>query len=90
MRSQATISALALVTSVNAFWRMPCRSQTGVGRLDPIMDPGEISDHVHTISGGGGMSNPTCCWSLLTDFCGRLRLQCQLRDPQRHRLVHVV
>ncbi len=55
MRSQATLTALALVSSVSAFWRMPCRSQTGVGRLDPIMDPGEISDHVHTFSGGGGM-----------------------------------
>ncbi|KAK1825341.1 hypothetical protein LTR12_000142 [Friedmanniomyces endolithicus] len=54
MRSQATLTALALVSSVSAFWRMPCRSQTGVGRLDPIMDPGEISDHVHTFSGGGG------------------------------------
>ncbi|TKA69267.1 hypothetical protein B0A55_08110 [Friedmanniomyces simplex] len=55
MRSQATLTtALALVSTVSAFWRMPCRSQTGVGRLDPIMDSGEVSDHVHTIHGGGG------------------------------------
>ncbi|KAK4953835.1 hypothetical protein LTR10_008439 [Elasticomyces elasticus] len=54
MRSQATITALALVSSASAFWRMPCRSQTGVGRLDPIMDSGEVSDHVHTIHGGNG------------------------------------
>ncbi|KAK3679925.1 hypothetical protein LTR78_000302 [Recurvomyces mirabilis] len=54
MRSQATFTALTLVGSAAAFWRMPCRSQTGVGRLDPIMDAGSISGHVHSISGGGG------------------------------------
>ncbi|KAK3073794.1 hypothetical protein LTR53_004318 [Teratosphaeriaceae sp. CCFEE 6253] len=59
MRSQATLLALALVSGTTAFWRMPCRSQTGVGRLDPIMDPGEISDHVHTIHGGGGFGFET-------------------------------
>lgn len=51
-------SVLALVLLLTghaaAFWRMPCRYQTGLGRLDPIMDPGEISAHVHTITGGGG------------------------------------
>jgi hypothetical protein len=58
MRSQATILAL-LVSSVSAFWRMPCRSQTGHGRIDPIVDPGDISAHVHTIHGGGGKSQPS-------------------------------
>lgn len=58
MRSQAAIVALTLVSSVSAFWRMPCRSQTGKGRVDPIMDPGEISSHVHTIHGGGGKHVP--------------------------------
>ncbi|KAK4539720.1 hypothetical protein LTR36_010431 [Oleoguttula mirabilis] len=54
MRSQAAIVALTLVSSVTAFWRMPCRSQTGKARIDPILDYGEISAHVHTIHGGGG------------------------------------
>ncbi|KAK5137794.1 hypothetical protein LTR08_007366 [Meristemomyces frigidus] len=54
MRSQAAFIGLTLVSSVAAFWRMPCRSQTGVGRVDPIMDPGQIAGHVHTIHGGGG------------------------------------
>lgn len=37
----------------HAFWRLPCRGRTGVARLDPIVDPGEISDHAHAIHGGG-------------------------------------
>ncbi|KEQ86420.1 hypothetical protein D6C98_09612 [Aureobasidium pullulans] len=46
------VSALTLAGSADAFWRLPCRGRTGVGRLDPIMDPGEVSDHVHVIHGG--------------------------------------
>lgn len=44
-----------LPTFTSAFWRLPCRGRTGVARLDPIVDPGEISPHVHVIHGGGGM-----------------------------------
>ncbi|KAF2859727.1 hypothetical protein K470DRAFT_277476 [Piedraia hortae CBS 480.64] len=53
MRSLLRI--LALAGGANAFWRMPCRSQTGHGRLDPIANPGEVSPHVHTFHGGGGL-----------------------------------
>ncbi|KAJ5586753.1 uncharacterized protein N7459_002518 [Penicillium hispanicum] len=43
----------------NAFWRLPCRGRTGLVQLDPIVDPGKISSHVHTVHGGGnfGMSS---------------------------------
>lgn len=54
MKSIAIASALAYAGSVSAFWRMPCRSVTGYGRLDPLVNPGSISDHVHAITGGGG------------------------------------
>lgn len=43
----------------NAFWRLPCRGQLGVARLDPLMDPGEVASHVHTIHGAG--SKQTHC-----------------------------
>lgn len=49
------VSALTLAGSADAFWRLPCRGRTGVGRLDPIMDPGKVSDHVHVIHGGNSM-----------------------------------
>ena len=53
MRSAQAATAFTLVSNVAAFWRMPCRSRTGLARMDPLMDPGEVSDHVHTIHGGG-------------------------------------
>lgn len=37
-----------------SFWRLPCRGQSGIGRLDPIMSPGKISSHVHVIYGSNG------------------------------------
>jgi hypothetical protein len=49
------VSALSLAGSADAFWRLPCRGRSGVGRLDPIMDPGHVSDHVHVIHGGSSM-----------------------------------
>lgn len=51
--SKLAVGVLAGVGGVDAFWRMPCRSRTGLARLDPLMDAGVISDHVHTIHGGG-------------------------------------
>ena len=53
MKSVHAAAALTLVSGASAFWRMPCRSRTGLARMDPLMDPNEISDHVHSIFGGG-------------------------------------
>lgn len=39
-----------------SFWRLPCRGQSGIGRVDPLMDPGVPGAHVHTIAGGNGES----------------------------------
>ncbi|KAF2403118.1 hypothetical protein EJ06DRAFT_320608 [Trichodelitschia bisporula] len=35
-----------------AFWRMPCRSFPDYVRIDPIISPGQFSDHAHLIVGG--------------------------------------
>lgn len=40
--------------SVHAFWRMECRARSGVGQVDPLMTPGEVSPHAHVIHGSGG------------------------------------
>lgn len=50
-------ATFAFASSVAAFWRMPCRSQTGYARIDPLVDPGSVSDHVHAITGGGSTSD---------------------------------
>lgn len=45
----ASVAAFAGVA--DAFWRLPCRGTSGVGRMDPIADPGKLSNHVHAIHG---------------------------------------
>ena len=50
-------SVLSLTGGAQAFWRMPCRSRTGLARIDPIMTPGEVADHVHAIHGGNSESS---------------------------------
>lgn len=57
MKQTVAVTALALAGSANAFWRLPCRGRTGLGRIDPIMDANTISDHVHTIHGGNSKSH---------------------------------
>lgn len=59
-----TISArLVLVTylcaTVEAFWRMPCPGRLVLERVDPIISPGKVSGHVHTVSGGSGFGFST-------------------------------
>lgn len=47
---------VALVTPsiVSAFWRLPCKGNIVVQRADPVVNPGQLSTHVHTIFGGNG------------------------------------
>ncbi|KAH8203824.1 hypothetical protein TruAng_002001 [Truncatella angustata] len=40
-----------LAADVDAFWRLPCSSPVMVERADPIMDPGVVSTHAHTVMG---------------------------------------
>jgi hypothetical protein len=49
------VVALSL-QQVAAFWRMPCGNFDGTFRIDPIVNPGEPSDHAHTIHGSTGVS----------------------------------
>jgi hypothetical protein len=46
--------ALALAGSSDAFFRMSCPGRVVRDRIDPIVAPGKIAGHVHTISGGSG------------------------------------
>ncbi|KAI5271288.1 hypothetical protein E4T47_05393 [Aureobasidium subglaciale] len=52
--SASALSILALASSASAFWRMPCPGRISTERLDPIVAPGGVSGHVHTISGSNG------------------------------------
>ena len=44
----------SLAGPVSGFWRMSCPSSLLAARMDPIIDPGKVSGHVHTIAGGSG------------------------------------
>jgi len=46
------LAALAVPTS--AFWRLPCTAPIVTERADPIISPGAVSGHVHSIMGGNG------------------------------------
>ena len=51
----AIVTALALyIINVLAFWRLECEGSIGLARLDPLMSPGSVGDHVHSIKGGSG------------------------------------
>ena len=54
----ALLHSLALlgvaVAPAAAFWRLPCKAPIVVERADPIVVPGQVSNHVHTIMGGNG------------------------------------
>jgi hypothetical protein len=44
---------------VAAFWRMPCNVFNGVYAMDPLVCPGSIAPHVHTIAGSGAFGTNT-------------------------------
>ncbi|KAI9819673.1 MAG: hypothetical protein M1832_003907 [Thelocarpon impressellum] len=50
--------ALGVVASLagpaSAFWKVPCAAPIVVERADPIVNPGAVAGHVHTIMGGNG------------------------------------
>jgi len=54
--SAAALSILAFAAPSAAYWRMPCPGRVVTERIDPIIDPGQVSGHVHTVSGGNGLN----------------------------------
>lgn len=59
MRAQAIGACIAslVVTLTSAFWRLPCKGNLVVDRLDPLVNPGQLSGHVHTVMGGNAFSS---------------------------------
>lgn len=69
--SASALSILALASSASAFWRMPCPGRVATERLDPIVSPGKVAGHVHTISGSNvSLSIALSETSVLTNFPG--------------------
>lgn len=56
LTSTALGLAALLASPVTAYWRMPCPGRVLTERIDPIVNPGAIASHVHTVSGGNGFN----------------------------------
>ena len=56
-KSTSAVALLSLLTSqADAYWRMSCPGTLFEGRIDPIVNPGETSSHVHIVLGGNGFA----------------------------------
>lgn len=57
MRLTLVLATLAAAASpALAFFRLPCGPPLVVERVDPIISPGAIAGHVHTVAGGSAFS----------------------------------
>ncbi|KAB8304086.1 hypothetical protein EYC80_005425 [Monilinia laxa] len=65
---KATILA-GLASSVDAFWRLPCRGRTGIARIDPLVNPGTAGLHAHSIHGSSGFGESSGSDELLAGNC---------------------
>ncbi|TKA82437.1 hypothetical protein B0A49_00036 [Cryomyces minteri] len=62
------ILASALIDSVDAFWRMNC-AVIQTGRVDPVVNPGKLAAHAHTIIGASNIGVNATHDSLLNSAC---------------------
>lgn len=80
MRTILTTSALAvglLAGSSQAFWRLSCGT-VQTSRIDPIINPGAISTHVHKIAGASNVNQGSTYDSLLQAKCS----SCEIQDDK--------
>ncbi|KAL8972761.1 MAG: hypothetical protein Q9183_000376 [Haloplaca sp. 2 TL-2023] len=65
----ATTAVFLAASHVNAFWRLECDGSVGVARLDPLMDFGGLSGHVHAIKGASAFTATSTAEDLLKSNC---------------------
>ncbi|KXT05146.1 hypothetical protein AC579_6359 [Pseudocercospora musae] len=68
LRGAYVAFALSLVNNVEAFWRMNC-AVVQRGRIDPLVNYGDIAAHSHTIVGGSNIGINATYQSLLNSQC---------------------
>lgn len=72
------VSTWALLASVNgadAFWRMICNKPITTARLDPIISPGSVSMHTHSITGPSSFDQSSTFESLRAADCTTCTVQ---------------
>lgn len=66
----ATVAVLLAGTGVvDAFWRLPCQGRTGVARIDPLAQYGEVAHHAHVIHGGNNFGFDSDYEDLMASDC---------------------
>jgi hypothetical protein len=76
------LSLLAFAGNAQAFWRMECRSESGMARIDPLVNPGDAGAHMHSIFGSNGKS--AISRSTRSTFSRVLPTIFALRTQRRH------
>ena len=75
----AAISIFSSFHGTNALWRLQCEGIAGMARIDPLINPGKASSHMHTIKGSGGKSIlPSSKWITAFDGSGDVKPLCNL------------
>lgn len=69
MKTRTALAILAALGGVDAFWRMECHGTVGVARVDPLVSPGEVAQHVHAIHGSSGFSESATYEDLVGGDC---------------------
>ncbi|KAM7198054.1 protein of unknown function (DUF1996) domain containing protein [Naviculisporaceae sp. PSN 640] len=69
MKTKTALAVLAALGGADAFWRMECHGTVGVARIDPLVNPGEVAQHVHAIHGSSGFSETATYEDLINGQC---------------------
>ncbi|KAL2423947.1 hypothetical protein ABEF95_010356 [Exophiala dermatitidis] len=74
MKVSTALGLASWLGSADAFWRVTCGlAQTG--RIDPIIDPGAVSGHVHIISGATNINTTSDYDSVTAAACTSCSIQ---------------
>lgn len=68
-RSLTASMILMGVGVVDAFWRLPCQGRSGVARIDPLAQYGEVAHHAHVIHGGNNFGFESDYDDLMASNC---------------------
>ncbi|KAM7221127.1 protein of unknown function (DUF1996) domain containing protein [Rhypophila decipiens] len=69
MKTNTALAVLAALGGAHAFWRMECHGQVGLARIDPLVNPDEVGQHVHAIHGSSGFSMKATYDDLINADC---------------------
>ena len=76
MRINNIVLALtASLSTVHGFFRLPCPGVLVTERADPIVNPGAVAGHVHTILGGNGFGFEMDFASTQASTCSSCRVK---------------